>query len=177
MKLPSAFNADNHEKMGDFTPLPEGKYITMISKSDIILTKKAKKAKEAGDPNFQQKGQMLVLTHTVLAPKAQKGKTISSRLNIINESEVAVEIANKEMATICSAIGKVSVEETDEFHGIPLMISVSVTDDKKYNNIDFYEKVPDDLPDEIKNAVAADPGAQSGSSADGETEKKKRLWD
>ncbi len=171
MQLPSAFNADKHEKMGDFTPLPKSDYITQITKSEMKLTKKAIAAKEAGDSNFQQKGQMLVLTHTVLAPKAYKGKTVNSRLNLVNSNDTTVEIANKELATICAAVGKVSIEDSDELHGIPMLISVDVTDDEKYNEIKFYDKCPADVPEELLAGVGDSPsGADNGTPG-------KRLWD
>ena len=87
--------------------------------------------------------------------------------NLDNPNPKAVEIANKELATICRAVGLVSVEDSDELHGLPMECKAAIESGGDY-------------PDKnvIKNYSAAEgyskPPAKNNSGNDGEAPKKKK---
>lgn len=112
-KLPGSFNAEQHEDMNSFEPIPAGEYEAKVTKSELKATS-------------DKQGQMLVLTFEILRGD-HKGRICWSRLNLVNKSEKAVEIANKELATLCRACGKINIDESEELHGIPISIKVKVT--------------------------------------------------
>lgn len=112
-KLGAAFDSGKHEDMGNFDPIPAGKYPAKIIESDILDTKK-------------KNGKYIQFKFEIIQGEF-KGRLIWARLNIINPSSVAVEIAQKELATICRAVGKAVVQDTQELHGIPLLLTVKLT--------------------------------------------------
>lgn len=111
-KLLEAFDADQHEEMSDFEPIPVGVYPVQISNSDIVVTK----AKD---------GKYIKLEFSVLSGEF-KGRKIWTNLNIVNKNPVTVEIANKELTSIVKACGKRKIQDTVELHGIPIMMTVGI---------------------------------------------------
>lgn len=111
-QLPSGFNAENYDDMNDFEALPAGEYEAKIKESKMVDTKDGT-------------GQMLKLTLEICSGQYQ-GRLLWTNLNLINSSEQAVEMAHKELATICRACGKVSVNDSEELHGIPMTIKLKV---------------------------------------------------
>ncbi len=110
-KLPGTFNSDNHDDMrGSFDPIPAGEYPAHVTKSSIEDTKK-------------KDGKYIKLEFTVLDGES-KGRKLWSNLNIVNPSEIAMKIAQEELATICRACGKKVVADTLELHEIPLVLTV-----------------------------------------------------
>lgn len=109
--LGSAFNtsdvADDIWSAGD--------YLVEITKSEMKDTK---------DGN----GKYLMLGFKCLEGK-QKGQMIFTNINLINPNEIAVQIARKELKKICTAVGKTSIEDSDELHAIPLKISIVIRSD------------------------------------------------
>lgn len=133
--LPRRYNTeDNNATMEDRSPLPNGDYVMVIDSSQI----KATKAKT---------GHYLALTFKVLSPASHKGKVVFENLNLDNPNPIAVEIAEKTLNTICQACNKPGVEDSDELHGIPMLISI-VEDDSnpQYpgNKITAYNEVDPD---------------------------------
>ena len=110
--LPNVFQAEKHDKMG-FSVLPAGWYPAEITKSEI-------KDNRAGT------GKILKLQFKIIDHEEYKGRMVFANLNIIHQNQVAVEIAEKELATICEACGVGEVEDTDELHDIPLGIKLSI---------------------------------------------------
>ena len=76
---------------GDYEPLPAGEYTMQIVDSDMRSTK-------AGD------GQYLFLELNVLGP-SHVGRKFFERLNLFNKNPKTVEIANRQLADICRAVG------------------------------------------------------------------------
>lgn len=111
-RLPNAFNAANHEKLGDFKAIPAGTYLAEIVKSELKSTK-------SGD------GAYLQFSFKVLEGE-HMGKTLFARLNIQNQNAQTVEIAQKSLATICECVGVSQLVDTEELHGRPMYISVTV---------------------------------------------------
>lgn len=145
-QLPSAFRTDDHGEMNDFSAVPSGDYIAKVVKSEM----KDASAK-AKDPN----GKYLSLHFEIMSPAKFKGKKLFSNLNLINKNPQAVEIANNELATICRAVGKATIADSAELHGIPLKLKVAQVNDNR--GADF------PLKNDIKMYSPADSGGVSES--------------
>lgn len=130
-QLPSQFNAGDHDKIGDFQPLPQGEYLMQVVKSEMVETK-------------AKNGQYyLKLEFEVLDGEHSKRK-VWSNLNLVNNNPVAVEIANKELATLCDAAGLPGITDSEELHGHPVIGVVRVTPETTQypasNDIRTYKK-------------------------------------
>lgn len=111
-QLPDVFNAKDNEKMGGFEPIPAGWYLAQITKSEMKATK-------AGT------GKYLTCQLKVLDGEF-KGRYLFNLLNLINPNQTAVEIAQKELASMCEACGLDEIEDSTELHGIDMAIRVSI---------------------------------------------------
>ena len=111
-KLDQAFDSNQHEDMNDFEPFPADKYNMQITKSEVKVTSK-------------KTGKFIKFEISVLDGK-YKGRKVWTQLNVVNPNPIAVEIAEKEMATICRACGKPQVQDTEELHGIPFLGLVGI---------------------------------------------------
>lgn len=111
-KLPGAFNANEHEDISDFEPLPVGEYQGKIIESELKR-------------NSSDTGNFLKLVFQITDGK-YSGRRLFSNLNLIHPNEKAVEIAQKEMAAICRACGKITVSDSEELHGIDMMLKVAI---------------------------------------------------
>ncbi len=113
-KLGNAFDSSQHEDMKDgFDPMPAGKYVMVIDESDVLPTQK-------------KNGKYIKLRMRVLNGE-YKGRFVWTNINIVNPNPVAVEIAQKELATICRACGKAVIQDTQQLHGIPMVVKLKVT--------------------------------------------------
>ena len=111
--LPKAANTEGNNQGADsFEAIPAGDYLAHITKSEM----KANKAKT---------GHFLLLIHTILEGE-HKGSSIFVRLNLDNPNPKAVEIANKELNSICQACDKEGVEDSEDLHLVPMCIRVAV---------------------------------------------------
>ena len=117
--LPAAFQSDDHEDMGNFDPIPLDSVNVQIVASEMKPTKKAIEAK---DP---ESGQRLVLEAEVIDGE-YKGRKLFIGLNMVNPNPKAVEISQKELATICRACGKVTIEDSAELHNIPFVAKIGI---------------------------------------------------
>ena len=111
-QLPSVFNAADSDKMGGFEPIPEQWYLAEIRKSEM----KATKAKT---------GSYLTCQLVVLEGE-YKGRYLFNLLNLDNPNPVAVEIAQKELATICEACGKPSLPFIEPKSSINIYLNFSI---------------------------------------------------
>ena len=98
--------------MDDFTPVPVGDYKAVITESEVKETK-------AGD------GQYLNLRIEIIEGEYQ-GRIIFVILNLWNPNPKAVEIANRELATIVAAVNKPGAQNSEELHNIPMTIKVGI---------------------------------------------------
>lgn len=112
VQLSQQFNASNYDPVGDFQPIPEGQYRVMIVSSEIKTTKDGM----GSYTEFQMKVQ----------GGDYDGRVLFERLNMWNQNEQAVEIANRTLATICLVTGISTVTDTQQLHGIPFMVYVRV---------------------------------------------------
>ena len=102
----------NAKPMDDFTPVPVGDYKAVITESEVKETK-------AGD------GQYLNLRIEIIEGEYQ-GRIIFVILNLWNPNPKAVEIANRELATIVAAVNKPGAQNSEELHNIPMTIKVGI---------------------------------------------------
>ncbi|MBP6875115.1 MAG: DUF669 domain-containing protein [Candidatus Eisenbacteria bacterium] len=106
----NGFNANNVEPTTDFEPIPAGKYLAVITASEM-------KATRAGDGHF------LELQFQIL-DGPYKGRLLWSRFNLDNPNAQAVQIAQAELSAVCRATGIMQPRDSVELHGIPLVIGV-----------------------------------------------------
>ena len=104
------FNATQVEPATDFEPLPDGKYLAVITDSE----KKDNRART---------GRYLQLTFQVIEGD-HKGRFVWARLNLENPNETAVKIAEAELSAICHAVGVMEPDDSERLHDTPLVIAV-----------------------------------------------------
>jgi len=104
------FNAHEVEPTQEYTPLPNGQYVAVISESDVKPTKK-------GD------GRLLELVLVVIEGEYANRK-IWTRLNIVNRNAIAQNIAKAHLSSICRAIGVMKTNDSSELHNIPIRVTV-----------------------------------------------------
>lgn len=93
-------------------PLPPGQYEVIITKSDIKATK-------AGT------GEYIELEMQVVDGE-HSGRRIWERLNVSNPNKQAEDIAKAALGAICMATGKLDMEDTEELHDIPFVVSLEI---------------------------------------------------
>ena len=106
------FNAESIEPNTSYEPIPAGWYQAIISSSEMKATRDGY-------------GEYLSLTLQVIEGNYQN-RLVFARLNLKNANDVAVDIAKKDLAAICRAVGVMSPQASEELHDKPLMIKVKV---------------------------------------------------
>ena len=103
----------------DFSPLAPGKY-------DAIISAAAEKSTKAGT------GKYLSVEFTVTSVQ-NEGRRVWLNLNLVNPNPIAVEIAQKDLASLCKAIGVMQV--SDESQLVDKALTIKVTVDGDRNNV------------------------------------------
>ena len=106
----NGFNAANVDPATDFEPIPAGKYLAIISNSEMKPTKNGS-------------GTYLELTFQVIEGQ-YKNRLLWSRLNLSNPNTQTVQIAQGELSAICRSVGVMQPKDSAELHNLPLQISV-----------------------------------------------------
>lgn len=109
----SGFDANNVEPSAPREPLKAGWYKAVITES---LEK----------PTKAQTGSYLQLTFEVIEGDSA-GRKVFTRLNLNNPNQQAVEIAQRELSSICRATGVMTPRSSQDLHDKPLMMKVKVT--------------------------------------------------
>jgi len=104
------FNANEVEPSADFEPIPAGKYLAIITESEMKPTKSGN-------------GSYLELVFQVIEGE-YKGRLLWSRLNLDNPNEMTVRIARGELSAICRAVGVMAPNDSVELHNLPLLVTV-----------------------------------------------------
>lgn len=104
------FNANEVEPNTDFDPIPAGKYLAVITESQMKPTKSSN-------------GSYLELTFQVIEGEF-KNRMLWARLNLDNPNATAVQIARSELSSICRAIGVMTPNDSAELHNLPVVLSV-----------------------------------------------------
>jgi hypothetical protein len=115
------FDANQVDPSVALDPLPAGKYLAVISESELKPTKTGV-------------GKYLQLTFQIIDGEF-KGRLVWARLNLENKSEMTVKIARGELSAVCRAIGVMQPKDSVELHNVPLEINVGLK--KRDDNGEF----------------------------------------
>jgi len=124
------FNANEVEPTNDFDPIPAGKYVAVITASQM---------KE----NKNRTGSYLELTFQVIEGE-YRNRLLWARLSIEHSNPTTAKIARGHLSAICKAVGVLTPRDSVELHNLPLVINVKVK--KRTDN--------DDLTNDIKGFSA-----------------------
>lgn len=103
-QLGQKFDATTHDTtQNDYAELPNGTYELEIEASDVVATR-------AGD------GTILKTTMVVLRPEEFAKRKLFGNYNLENKNAQAQEIGQKQFASLCRAIGKSEVEDSEDLH-------------------------------------------------------------
>lgn len=128
------FDANAVQPTESFDVLPAGYYPMMIIDSEMKPTSTG--------------GQMLVLTCEVI-DGPNKGRRIWERLNLINNNQKAVEIAQRSLSGLCHATGEMNVQDSQQLHHKPVIGQVKV--DPAQNGYDASNSIKSWLPYSAEN--------------------------
>lgn len=113
-------------------------------------------------PTADGTGAYLQAEFTVLSGD-YAGRKLFDRINLQNKNPVAVEIGYKTLSAICHAVGVIQVQDSQQLHGRPLQLKVSLRAAGPGADGKYYE-----ASNEVKGYKAADAGAPvAGAPAGG----------
>lgn len=145
------FNANEVEPLGDFAAIPAGKYLAVITNSEMKPTK-------------SKTGNFLEFTFEVIDGEF-KGRKLWARLNLENPNATAVKIARSELSSICRAVGVNEPKDSCELHNLPLVIGVKQKtndDGEVFNEIKSYSKKDAANPAKPQQAQSSTPPWRRG---------------
>jgi hypothetical protein len=141
------FNAEEYES-ADYTALPAGVYPVIVTEAKWCQTK-------------DQSGKYLKLTLEVIDGD-HKNRKLWANINLVNKSAQAVDIAKRQFADICKAVGVLRPKNLGEIQNKPFAARVTVRD---YNG---------DKHNEVKSFKPL--GGAAESSGDDEAKKAPSSW-
>lgn len=115
----AAFDATQVEPATGFDPIPRGRYLCCIEKSEMKTTR-------------DSAGQYLELAFKVLDGE-HANRVVFARLNLVNANPKATEIAYREFSALCRACGVLQVQDSAELHNRPLLIQVELENGQDKN--------------------------------------------
>jgi hypothetical protein len=144
-QLGTKFDATEHDtEQRDYENLPDGIYRLEVIQSEVAPTQK-------GD------GTILKLRYSVIEPEQYKGRLIFGNINLENANATSQEIGQKQLASLCRAVGLSEIEDSDSLHFIGFTARVGLSkqrtgkDGKVYeprNEIKrYFFEDSDDMPD------------------------------
>jgi Protein of unknown function (DUF669) len=104
------FDANQVEPSTAFEAIPAGKYLAVISESEMKPTKSGS-------------GHYLQLAFQILEGEF-KNRVFWARLNLDNPNPIAVRMAQAELSAICRSVGVLAPNDSVELHNLPLVIHV-----------------------------------------------------
>ena len=144
------FDASSVEPSTGYDVLPPGKYLAQVVASEMRATKDGH-------------GQYLYMEVDILEGQ-YAGRKLFDRLNLVNANPDAVQIAQRTLSSICRAVGKLQVSNSEQFHLIPLIADVRVRPPKgMYGESNSIRYLPRSVP--AANAASFAPGAPAVQSA------------
>lgn len=93
-------------------PLPAGDYPVVITKSDVKATK-------AGTGHY-------IELEIQVTDGEFSGRRLWERLNVDNPNKTAEDIAKAALGQLCTAVDVLDMEDTEQLHDIPFVISVEI---------------------------------------------------
>lgn len=106
----NGFNAHEVEPNVGFDPIPAGKYLAVVTATEMKPTKN-------GSGEYLQ-----VELEVIEGP--HKGRKLWDRLTLKHPNELTVKIAKGALSAICRAVGVMAPKDSVELHNLPLVISV-----------------------------------------------------
>lgn len=135
----NGFDASKYEPLAEYEVLPEGNYKATITASEMKSTKNGQ-------------GMFLEVTFQVIEGDF-KGRNLWARLNLQNQNETAVKIAQSELSSICHAVGVLTPNDSSDLHNRPLIIKVRTK--KRNDSGDLTNEIKGYLPTSIIEQSAA----------------------
>ena len=132
------FDANQVEPSNGFKAIPAGWYMVAINKSEI---------KQTSD----KQGAYLQLDASVI-DGPHKGSPVFIRLNIQNNNQTAVEIAQRELSAICHVTGQHVLQDSTQLHGIPFQVKLSVSKSEEHGDSNDTKGYKDAQGNDPKNA-------------------------
>lgn len=150
------FNPGAHQPRVSMEPLPSGWYQMVIINSEV------RKTKDGAGGYLWLELEIVESAHPQL-----KGRRVWDRLNLWNENQQAVQIAESTLTSICKAVGESRVvSETNVLHARPLAVRLryraETPEYEASNEVKDYDSVAARFPG---GAVAASQGAAPGAAA------------
>ncbi len=147
----SGFDANRVEPSTDYDPLPAGKYLAVITESEMKPTKSGS-------------GSYLQFTFQILEGQF-KGRKVWARLNLANSNDMTVKIAQAELSAICRAVGVLAPNDSVELHNLPLRITVKCK--KRDDTGDVTNEIKGYAKKEAPQPPASTPATSQTPSANG----------
>lgn len=144
------FNAANVQPTSEYSPLPNGEYLVLVAASDMKPTK-------AG-------GQYLELELEVLEGNF-KGRKAWDRINLVNVNPKTVEIAQRQLSSLCHATSVMNVTDSAQLHGIPVIATIKYKEPangyEASNEIRGYKKVSDGVQSPTSQQASVVPNTST----------------
>lgn len=166
----TGFDASQVPEKQEFSALPEGQYVVIATASEMKPTKNGN-------------GQYLQFSFEVL-DGPQKGRKLWARMNLVNQNQTAVDIAQRELGALCRAVGVIKPNDSAELHNKPLLATVGVeVDDRKResNVIKKYEPIGGTVgmqqaQAQFQNAAGSAPAPWGNAPAGGAAAAAPAPW-
>lgn len=106
------YNAEDHKPMDSFEPVPPDKYEAMIVESEVKDTASGT-------------GKGLSLKWKIISGEYEN-RIIFDYVNLQNANPQATEIGQRQLSSICRAVGNLKINDSAELHDIPCILDVKV---------------------------------------------------
>ncbi len=147
------FNANDVEPSNEFEPIHAGKYLAVITDSEMKPTK-------SGTGNYLQ------LAFQIIEGEYEN-RMLWVRLNLDNPNATAVQIARSELSAICRAVDVLTPGDSTDLHDLPVVIHVRVKrrndTGELQNEIKGYSSKDNSKPESPKLSNAANASTTSDS--------------
>ena len=104
------YDASAHQPLDSFEAIPDGEYRAIATDSEMKETKSGQ-------------GSYLQIAWEIIDGE-HKGRKLWSRLNLENNNQTAVDIAQRELSSICRAVGVLRPKDSAELHSKPIILRV-----------------------------------------------------
>lgn len=142
------FNANDHDPQAGFEPVPADWYDVALEKSELVQTKDG------------QGGRLKVIMNILSGPF--QGQKIFEGYNIQNKNQDTMDIAFRQLSALCHCVGKFTIIDTSELHGIPFKVRVILKDRTDANGNPTGEKTNEVRG--YKDANGNPPGQLTGGA-------------
>lgn len=159
VKFAEPFNSDEIDPNAPMEVLPAGWYAMRIVASSL----------EAAKSNPQNQYVKLTFEVDETRHPELRGRKVFSNLNLWNKNPTAVQIAQGDLSAICRAIGVPQFQDTEELHGRPLAVKVTVRPPRgdwgEQNEVKGYEHVDKHFKAGGKSSPKPQPAGPSPQQA------------